>query len=194
MPALTIVETIALEPQYLWDTVWNGFVGDWAPDSGPGGSDFGADFSGDFGGVGNPTGGLRARSPLHTAILLCLMSDRRAGPEDYIPDFSGDPRGWPGDALDPDIAPLGSRLWQLRRRELTAETSDLAIVFAHEALRTLIDQKVVAEFKIAAEPNYELGRLYLTIDAYRETGVAAASVNFDLLWKAGHGVSHPLAL
>jgi phage gp46-like protein len=190
--SLNIVERLKAEPNYLWDTVFDGFVGDWAPEKATAG-DFSNDFSDDFGGAPvNPTGGLRARAPLHTAILLCLMSDRRAEPNDFIPDGSGDPRGWAGDAIDPDLAPLGSRLWQLRRRELTQEIAELSIVFAHEALQTLIDQNAVAEFKIAATPNYELGRLEMTVDGFRESGQRAASVNFALLWKASLGVPKPL--
>lgn len=190
--SLNIVERIKAEPNYLWDTVWNGFVGDWIADSASAG-DFSNDFSDDFGGAtANPNGGLRARAPLHTAILLCLMSDRRAEPNDFIPDGSGDPRGWAGDAIDPDLKPLGSRLWQLRRRELTQEIAELSIVFAQEALQTLIDQNAVAEFKIAATPNYELGRLEMTVDGYRESGQRVAGVNFALLWKASLGVPRPL--
>lgn len=175
--SLNIIERIKAEPNYLWDSVWDGFVADWTP--------AGADEP-------ENQGGLRARSPLHTAILLCLMSDRRAEPNDFIPDGSGDPRGWAGDPIDPAIKPLGSRLWQLRRRELTQDIADLAVVFAQEALQTLIDQNAAAEFKIAATPNYEMGRLEMTVDGYRESGQRVTSVNFDLLWKASHGVQRPL--
>lgn len=174
---LNIAEQIKAEPNHLWDSVWDGFVADWTPaaDDEPGNQ-----------------GGLRARAPLHTAILLCLMSDRRAEPTDFIPDGSGDPRGWAGDAIDLEIKPLGSRLWQLRRRELTQEIADLAVVFAQEAMQTLIDQNAAAEFKISATPNYELGRLEMTVDGYRESGQRVVSVNFDLLWKASYGAQRPL--
>lgn len=172
--ALRVADQAQAEPNLLWDTTWDGFVGDWTPDA--------------------STKGFRARSPLHTAILLCLMSDRRAGDQDFIPDGSGDPRGWAGDAIDPSISPLGSRLWQLRRRELTQDVADLAVVFAREALQTLIDQKIVASFEIAAAPNYDEGRLELTVSAYRESDTVAAAMNFWLLWTGFNGVSNPLAL
>lgn len=177
--SLNIVEQIKAEPNHLWDSVWDGFVADWTP--------AGADEP-------ENQGGLRARSPLHTAILLCLMSDRRAEPNDFIPDGSGDPRGWAGDAIDPEIKPLGSRLWQLRRRELTQDVADLAVVFAHEALQTLIDQNAVAEFKITASANLERGRLEMTVDALRENAQRAANVNFALMWQSSQGHSRPLDL
>lgn len=171
--SLLVAEQAQAEPTLLWDTTWDGFVGDWTPDA--------------------TTKGFRARSPLHTAILLCLMSDRRAGAQDFIPDGTGDPRGWAGDALDPMISPLGSRLWQLRRRELTQEVADLAVLFAREALQTLIEQKAVASFDISAVPNFDEGRLELTVNAYRESDTAAVGMNFWLLWTGSNGLSNPIA-
>jgi phage gp46-like protein len=192
--SLDIIQSVVNEPNLAFDTVWDGFSGDWAPDSTRTGDDFSFDFSGEFGGENiNPTGGFRSRAPLHTAILLCLMSDRRAEVEDPITDGSGDPRGWAGDAIDTSIAPLGSRLWLLRRRELTPAVADLAVAYAHQALQTLIDQGVVAEFKVSAVPAYPEGRLELYVEAYRETGQRAAAMNFWLVWKANEGVRSPLA-
>jgi phage gp46-like protein len=193
--SLDVISRVVAEPNFLFDTVWDGFVGDWAPAKAPGGADFTYDFvEEDFGGPSfNPTGGFRALAPLHTAILLCLMSDARASDEEPIPDGSGDPRGWAGDAIDPTLAPLGSKLWLLRRRELTEEVAGLSVVYATEAIQTLIDQGAAAEFKISAAPNYAEGRLELTIEAYRESATRATTMNFWLLWKAANGVSSPLA-
>ncbi len=163
--ALTIADQALQEPNYLWDTTWNGFVGDWFPDT-----------------PAPSSGGFRANAPLLTAILLCLMSDRRAEPNDFIPDGSGDPRGWAGDAIDPTATPLGSRLWQLRRRELTDATVDLAEVFAREALKTLIDQGAAASIDVSAVANPTEGRIELSVALYRQNGSTAAAMNFWLLW------------
>jgi phage gp46-like protein len=202
---LSIIDDTVRAPNLLWDTVWDGFVGDWAPagiDASRKPIDIFAEpdifalpdvfASPPPGGEASNNGGLRARAPLHTAILLCLMSDRRAEPHDVITDGSGDPRGWPGDAIDPSIAPLGSRLWQLRRRELTDATADLAVVFAHEALQTLVDQKAVTSIDVSAAVNLEAGRLELSVALYRQDGALAADMNFWLLWNT-NGVHHPLA-
>lgn len=200
--SLSIIDDTIRAPNLIWDTVWDGFVGDWAP-AGVGHSRKPADVFSMPDVFAEPdvfivptessnNGGLRARAPLHTAILLCLMSDRRAEPNDFIPDGSGDPRGWPGDAIDSSIAPLGSRLWQLRRRELTAAVADLAAVFAREALQTLLDQKAAAAVDVSAAANLAAGRLELTVRLFRQAGALAASMNFWILWEA-NGVHDPLA-
>jgi phage gp46-like protein len=174
---LTIVDQTVTAPNLLWDTVWDGFVGDWEP-----------------AGSAEPSnrGGLRSTAPLPTAILLCLMSDRRAKPNDFIQDGSGDPRGWPGDAIDTSIAPLGSRLWQLRRRELTDAIANLAVIFAREALQTLIDQGVVASIDVTADAVLDVGRLELGVSLFRQNGQLAAAMNFWILWSMSSGVVDPL--
>ena len=174
---LTIVDQTVAAPNLLWDTVWDGFVGDWEPAL-----------------VTEPSnrGGLRSLAPLPTAILLCLMSDRRAKQNDFIPDGSGDPRGWPGDAIDTSLAPLGSRLWQLRRRELTDEITNLAEIFAREALQTLIDQGAVASIDVTADTVLEIGRLELGVSLFRQDGQLAAAMNFWILWNMSSGVYDPL--
>lgn len=174
---LTIVDQTVAAPSLLWDTVWNGFVGDWEPAAST-----------------EPAnkGGLRAIAPLPTAILLCLMSDRRAKQNDFIPDGSGDPRGWPGDAIDPSLAPLGSRLWQLRRRELTDEIANLAKFYALEALQTLIDQGAVASIDVTADAVLAVGRLEIGVSLFRQNGQLAAAMNFWILWDMSSGVLDPL--
>lgn len=174
---VTILDQTVLAPNLLWDTVWDGFVGDWAPAAATEPSN---------------RGGLRARAQLATAVLLCLMSDRRADPSDFIPDGSGDPRGWPGDGIDSSLAPLGSRLWQLRRRELTPDIADLAALFAREAMQTLIDQGAVASVDANATAVLELGRLELAVALFRQDGTLAAAMNFWVLWQPNR-ISDPLA-
>jgi phage gp46-like protein len=174
---ITVIDETVLAPNLLWDTVWDGFIGDWAPAAATERSN---------------RGGLRARAPLETAILLCLMSDRRAEPRDFIPDGSGDPRGWAGDAIDSSIAPLGSRLWQLRRHELTDETADLAELYANEALQTLIDQGVAASVEVNARAALEQGRIELFVSLFRESGERSAEMSFWLLWTMNINVHDPL--
>jgi len=155
MVALRIVDEAIASPSLIWDTVWDGFAGDYAAalPSEPGNR-----------------GGLRARAPLETAILLCLMTDGRARPEDAIPDGSGDRRGWAGDMVDPAARPLGSRLWLLHRNSLDADTANLAALYAREALQTLIDQGAVASIDVTGEAVLDLGRL-----ACRSNAIAATA-------------------
>ncbi|MDB5596293.1 MAG: hypothetical protein JWM36_3254 [Hyphomicrobiales bacterium] len=177
MVALKIIENTIAAPSLLPDTVWDGFVGDYAR--------------------GNPMepsnlGGLRAQAPLQTAILLCLMSDARAHPGDVIPDGSGDPRGWLGDLVDPTIAPIGSRLWLLRRSTLSQRVAEQAVIYATEALQPLIDQGAIASATITAEPNLSAGRLDMAVAVFKTDGALAASVNFSLLWDKNRGIQYPL--
>jgi phage gp46-like protein len=203
---LVIADDTLRAPNLLWDTTWDGFTGDWAAagiDSARRPLDIFAvadvfaleDVFAVPVSTAEPSnnGGLRARAPLHTAILLCLMSDRRAEAEDVIPDGSGDPRGWAGDAIDSSLAPLGSRLWLLRRSALTPATAALAEVYAREALQTLVDQKVAASIDVETVLRLEAGRLELGVSLYREGGGLAASMNFWLLWDLSNGILDPLA-
>ena len=177
MVALRIIQTTVGAPSLLWDTVWDGFVGDFAPalPSEP-----------------SNRGGLRAFAPLETAALLCLMTDARAQPGDVIPDGTGDPRGWPGDLVDDGVGPLGSRLWLLRRSELTQEVADRAVIFAREALQTLVDQGAVASVEVSGEPNLAVGRLELSVRLFKADGVLAVNRNFSLLWDKSRGIQYPL--
>ncbi|MGC0155879.1 phage GP46 family protein, partial [Chromobacterium vaccinii] len=91
---------------------------------------------------------LLAGNDLQSAILLSLGTDREAGPDDVIPDGSGDPRGW---CLDDTVRPIGSRLWLLARAKQTRETAQRARDYIAEALQWLIDDGVVAKFDITTQ-------------------------------------------
>ncbi|MBC2655100.1 phage GP46 family protein [Pseudomonas sp. MSSRFD41] len=72
------------------------------------------------------------------AAVISLLTWRRAGPDDRIDD--AERFGWWGDSF-PSLANdrIGSRLWQLRRRKLTAETAQTAEAFAREALAWMLE-------------------------------------------------------
>ena len=184
MPGLLMATTLRVlrdtvrAASLLWDTVWDGFVGDWAP-AAPTEAD--------------NRGGLRARAPLATAVLLCWMTDARADPSDQLPDDSGDPRGWAGDAVDPTCDPIGSKFWLLRRTTLTDDTADRAILYGQAALQTLIRQGACATIDVTARANIAAQRLELTAKLYRADGTLIDSVDYDLLWQASSNVRHPLA-
>ena len=98
------------------------------------------------------SGDLLSGNDLATSVLISLMTDRvaQAG---YVPPqpSDGNPRGWWGDAfLPPDIGPLGSRLWQLRRAIKNQGTLNAAQDMAAEALQWMITRNVVASFNISA--------------------------------------------
>ena len=83
----------------------------------------------------------RDRTPA-TAMILALGCDRRALPDDALPEAPDPPgfgarRGWCGDALDRAGRRLGSRLWLLVRAKETEETRLRAEAYAREALAPL---------------------------------------------------------
>lgn len=166
------------EPLLDPDLVWDGRVGDLATTS--------------IDDAFNP-GGLRAEQALATAVLICLMTDRRA---DATELRDGDVnRGWPGDGFDlaPGEAPLGSKLWLLRRRPLEEGIETLAEDYAREALQGLIDQGAVARFEVTASAERIRGRLEIAVAGYGRAGTQIYDQRFAVLWEQLDGISDPLA-
>lgn len=168
----------AAEPLLDPDLVWDGRNGDLALT----GLDVEA----------NPAG-LRADQALATAVLICLMTDRRADPTELR---DGDlNRGWPGDAFDLQAGetPLGSKLWLLRRRALTEGLELVAEDYARAALQTLIDQGAVTRFDVTAIADWARSRLELGIAGYGHDGSKTFDRRFAVLWEQLDGISDPLA-
>lgn len=87
---------------------------------------------------------------LRRAVEISLFTWRRANASDQVED---DERfGWWGDSF-PLVANdrIGSRLWLLRRRKLTAETIGAATTYAREALQWLLDDGHVTDVQILTE-------------------------------------------
>lgn len=93
--------------------------------------------------------GLATGNPVSTQILISIFSDRIAAPDDEIPDGTGNPRGWWGDAGE-DVT-IGSRMWLLFRAKQTRETLQRAYDYLAESLQWMIDDKVVVGFDIAVK-------------------------------------------
>jgi len=156
------------EPLLDPDLLWDGRVGDLA--------------LADLADPVNP-GGLANGHALKTAVLICLMTDRRADPVELR---DGDVnRGWPGDGFDlmAGEVPLGSKLWLLRRRALTAEVETLAQDYAREALQTLVDQGAFARFDVVASANRADRRLDLAVTGYGRDGAEIFDERFAVLWE-----------
>jgi phage gp46-like protein len=98
-------------------------------------------------------GTLRREDGLATAVAASLLSDRRARPDDPLPDpRRADRRGWWGDALaDIEGDRWGSRLWLLSRARQSEETRRRAIEYAEEALAWLRDEGRVTAIAVTAE-------------------------------------------
>lgn len=111
---------------------------------------------------------------LRSAIIVSLLTDRRADPQDTLPDDTSsatgippDRRGWAGDALaEADGDRIGSRLWLLSREKQTEETRRRAIEYAQEALDWLVQDKHATDVDVTAEWSAEggaAGRLNLQV-------------------------------
>lgn len=173
---------VALPPDIVW----------LRRDGRPAGSGFGV--VGDFGiaeTAADGAGGLVAKNPLRSAVILCLMTDCRV--EDYEVDAgrAGDQRGWVGDGFDVDASAgeqaLGSKLWLLRRMDLNDQTALWAQAEAKRALQPIIRQGAAVKAEAKAEPDYANDLMRLWIGLYARDGSMVFSQQFDLLWKLAMG-------
>ena len=115
---------------------------------------------------------------LQTAVAISLGTDRTADPDDLIPDGSGDPRGWVGDA-DSDVA-IGSKLWLLSRSALTDATLVAARDVILQALQWLLDDGVVSTTEVTTSRGGPR-RLDATVTLSR-TGGQPVKLQFAWAW------------
>lgn len=137
-------------------------------------------------------GNLKTEDSLQSAVIISLFTDRRAFPEDVLPDahagkhkITQDRRGWAGDALEDKI--IGSRLWLLSRAKQTEETRRAAIEYAQEALQWLIDDKIATDIGITAEWHGQ-GRLDLKISITLSDGKEFALYFKNIISEAVHDI------
>jgi phage gp46-like protein len=156
------------EPSLSPDLVWDGMLADLA--------------LAEAGEVSN-RGGLRSREMLKTAVIIALLSDARAWPEELR---DGDiNRGWPGDTFDlaEGEAAIGSKLWLLARRTVdTVETPRLAETYAVEALQPLIAQGAAARADAVATADPARNRLTLDVRLTDRDGTVIVAEKFRVLW------------
>ncbi|MGD9759111.1 MAG: phage GP46 family protein [Comamonas sp.] len=82
------------------------------------------------------------RSALQRAVVISLLTWRRAEPSDSVDD--AELQGWWGDSYpaEPNDR-IGSRLWLLRRRSITPQTLRDAQRYCEEALQWMVDDGLV---------------------------------------------------
>lgn len=125
--------------------------------------------------------GLKSEIGLKSAILISLLTDARAMPEDNI--SSSDLRGWWGDSLEPESASLGSRLWTLRGRPITAIMAK-AQSFAQEALNWLLEDGVASKIEIKTY-RHQTEALGFAITIYSPT---RETHKYDIIWSTINGM------
>lgn len=124
---------------------------------------------------------------LLTALLLSLYTDRRAEPDDDIPDGTGDRRGWWADEfLEDDGDQFGSRLWLLDRTTNQVENAIRARAFIAEATQWLIDDRVLDEIEIEVE-QLDQGALCYSVRAVRPDATDT-QFRFPHVWNQSYAV------
>lgn len=119
---------------------------------------------------------------LETAVIISLFTDRRADPDNPLPDESGDRRGWWADAY-PRIEGdrIGSKLWLLSREKQLQSVVNRAREYAREALAWLVDDGIARRVTVEAEI-VRTGVLGLGIVIERSDR-PVQKYSFDLFWK-----------
>ena len=127
---------------------------------------------------------------LETAVIMSLFLDRRANPDDEIPDGDDDPRGYWADSVsgDEDGSVIddrwGSRLWLLRRSALTDETVTRAREYAIEALEHFKTDGIASAVRVETEAQ-GLETLAIGVEIDNEKG---GTRRFDFAWDRIGGV------
>ena len=125
-----------------------------------------------------------ARGALERAVIISLYTRRRAEPSDPVDDANRE--GWWGDSF-PTLANdrIGSRLWLLRRRSLTAQTIRDAKRYAEEALAWLIEDGIVTTVAVTVSRS-AVNTLSAVVELRRPEG-ETVSINIEDL-QAAHAV------
>ena len=164
------------QPLLLWDSIWAPWKGyaDWQI----------ADAV-----EKHNRGGLRARGTLHTAVIICLFTDKRIAPDHplaYLVD-GDDPRGWWGDGEDIHAElgerEMGSLLWVFERAPLNEEIRRYVEAEALDALSTLIFQGVAVKIEAVATRPANVNRLNLDVRMYGGNGSVIYDFKFEDIWR-----------
>ncbi len=127
--------------------------------------------------------GLAEDDGMRTAIIISLFSDRRANPDDELPNTTGDRRGWWGDNFaSNDGDQLGSRLWLLSREKQLSKVLLKAREYCKEALQWMIADGVAKSIDVASEVLRD-GVLAVYITINKPTG-NSQQFKFQTHWNA----------
>ncbi|CAP44777.1 phage GP46 family protein [Bordetella petrii] len=124
-------------------------------------------------------GDLATDEGLTTAVVLSLFTDRRALPEDRLPDGATDRRGWWADAYN--SRPHGSRLWLLCREKELDSVLRRAQQYAEEALAWLVEDQIARAVEVEAV-HLRRGVLQLLIGIVRSDGTVLQR-QYEYVWQ-----------
>lgn len=122
---------------------------------------------------------------IRRAVTISLLTWRRAEPSDELDDDNRE--GWWGDSFPPvDNDRIGSRLWLLRRRSLTAQTLLDAQAYATEALQWIVDDKWAKSVSVTATKT-DLNSMRL-VTLFDEASSSPLRFTFDNIWQVINAV------
>lgn len=121
-------------------------------------------------------GDLALDEGLRTALLVSLLTDRRADADDVLPLGETDRRGWPGDLLERDPSDwIGSKLWLHFPGKRTEQTRLAMEAAAREAI-AWVERDQVARIVTCAVSFEDVAAVRITIAVKRVTSGAVVSV------------------
>lgn len=122
-----------------------------------------------------PDGDILTEDQLETAILVSLLTDRRAEAwQAPVPQMR---RGWVGDLEDPS-SPPGSYLWLLDQSRLTRSVAAQAADYAEDALRWMVRDGIA--LSVAADAILDATALGLSVTLERPN--ARSETRYVSLW------------
>jgi len=126
-------------------------------------------------------GDLVTEDTIKTYVYISVMTDRRADPDDEIPDGTDNPRGWWGDNFTELVGhQIGSKLWLRKRLKLIQEHINLIKDDIKECLRWMVQIKLAKEILIEAE-KVDYQTLEVTIDVVLNSG-KKIPIQFKIPW------------
>lgn len=150
-----------------WNSTYN--QGDFSID------DTGADLSTDEG--------------LETAVVISLFTDRRAVSEE-LPAGEKRLKGWWGDSFaDIPNDKIGSKLWLLSREKELQCVAVKAKEYAEDALKWLIEDKIVLKVEVEAEL-LGSGKLGLLVKIYRPNSNTSTEYRYNYNWQAQEAINY----
>ena len=126
-----------------------------------------------------PWGPAEPDMTIEQMVWVSLFSDRRAGPDDELPDTGSGPVYRGGCWFDPDF---GSLLWLLVRAAINSTTLLKVRQYSIEALQWMVDDGIAAKIDVSAE-RQGIDQIALKVTVYKADGTTEA-VNFPDLWAA----------
>lgn len=126
-------------------------------------------------------GDIQTDKTMTTALLMSILTDRRANDDDELPN-ERDKGGWWGDLLEDDNTKTGSRLWLLKGRT-DRQSLNQAKEYIKESIQWFVDDGIWQYFSVVTEKGgtpYNQ-RLDFQIDAHYSNG-QNVSYKFKDLW------------